>query len=356
MPFTPPSFVEIRDGILRDIRSQLPDAAIGSDSDNFIRSAAVAAAIEGLYQHQSWIFRQVFPDTADEAELLHHASQRGVVQKAAVVARGVATLTGTAGAALLIGASLKHKATGTLLTATASATIGSGGSVTVAVAAATAGAAANGLSGPCTLVSPPTGMDATVTLSTAMAGGTDLEKPEAVLARLLELMRNPPAGGSAADYRRWALEVPGVANAIVLPKRRGVATIDVCITAADGLPSAAVIATCAAWIEDRRPAGAEVFVYAPVVRTVDMRAKVELLAGFTLANVQAATATAYTEALASLSPNEALKRWRIETLLGNIAGVADRLLVTPVANVAASDDALLIGWIRPGTVTLEVMT
>ena len=355
MPFTPPSFVEIRDGILRDIRSQLPDAAIGSDSDNFIRSAAVAAAIEGLYQHQSWIFRQVFPDTADEAELLHHASQRGVVQKAAVAARGVATLTGTAGAALLTGASLKHKATGTLLTATASATIGSGGSVTVAVAAATAGAAANGLSGPCTLISPPTGMDATATLSTAMAGGTDLEKPEAVLARLLELLRNPPAGGSPADYRRWALEVPGVANAIVLPKRRGVATVDVCITAADGLPSAAVIAACASWIEDRRPATAEVFVYAPVVRTVDMRAKVELLTGFTLAGVQAATATAYTEALASLSPNEALRRWRIETLLGNIAGVADRLLVTPAANVAASDDALLIGWIRPGTVTLEAM-
>ncbi|MDF5830374.1 hypothetical protein P4233_30950 [Pseudomonas aeruginosa] len=37
MPFTVPSYDAIRNAILRDIRNQLPDAAVGSDSDNFVR-------------------------------------------------------------------------------------------------------------------------------------------------------------------------------------------------------------------------------------------------------------------------------------------------------------------------------
>ncbi|KTT63624.1 tail protein [Pseudomonas oryzihabitans] len=356
MAFTPPSYESIRDGILRDIRSQLPDADIGSDSDNFIRSAAVAAAIEGLYQHQAWIYRQIFPDTSDEAELLHHAANRGLQQKAAVAATGVVTITGTQGTSLPQGATLKHAASAVVFVSTAAVTVGASASARVPVVAQTTGAAVNGLSGAVLVTSPPLGIDAMASLSTATTGGADVESPAAMLVRLLELLRNPPAGGASYDYKRWAKEVDGVADATVLPKRRGPDTVDVVITGANGAPSDQVIAACAAHIDALRPVTAEVFVYAPLIRTVDATANIELASGYTLADVQKIAQTAYSEELSTLVPGALLKRSRIGTVLGNLAGVADYSVVTPTGNVAATDVPGAVGWIRPGTLTLGLLS
>lgn len=355
MPFQPPSYDSIRDGILRDISSLLPDADIGSDSDNFVRSAAVAASIEGLYQHQAWLYRQIFPDTADEAELLHHAGNRNIRQRTAVAATGTAQITGAPGVTLNSGSTLKHVVSGALLSATSAATIGKSGSVQVPVMAQSVGSSMNELSGAAILTSPPLGIDAQVTISSALAGGSDIESPASVLVRLLELLRNPPAGGAAYDYKRWALEVDGVASATVLPKRRGPNTVDVVITGQDGAPSDQVIAACAAHIDEVRPVTAEVFVYAPLIKTVTATAKIELASGYTLADVQAQAQVAYEEELGLLVPNAPLKRNRIGTILGNLPGVTDYLLVTPSSNVPATDVAGAVGWIRPGAITLELL-
>lgn len=355
MPFQPPSYDSIRDGILRDIRSLLPDADIGSDSDNFVRSAAVAAAIEGLYQHQSWLYRQIFPDTADEAELLHHAGNRNIRQRAAVAATGTVPITGNNGVTLDAGSVIKHVASGALLSTTEAATIGASGAQ-VAVIAQTVGVSMNGLTGPVMLTSPPLGIDAMAAINTPLAGGSDIESPASVLVRLLELLRNPPAGGAAYDYKRWALEVDGVASATVLPKRRGPNTVDVVITGEDGAPSDLVIAACAAHIEEVRPVTAEVFVYAPLIRTLNATASIELVSGYTLAEVQASAQAAYKEELNTLEPNVGFKRNRIGTILGNLAGVADYNVITPSSNVSPTDVANAVGWIRPGTLTLQVFS
>lgn len=355
MPFQPPSYDSIRDAILRDIRSLLPDADVGSDSDNFVRSAAVAASIEGLYQHQSWLYRQIFPDTADEAELLHHAGNRNIRQRAAVAATGSAQVTGTPGVTLNSGSVLKHVASGALINTSEAVTIAASGTSQVPVISQSVGASMNDVSGAAILTSPPLGIDSQVLISTPLAGGSDIESPASVLVRLLELLRNPPAGGAAYDYKRWALEVDGVASAIVLPKRRGPNTVDVVITGQDGAPSDKVITACAAHIDAVRPVTAEVFVYAPLIKTVTATAKVELADGYTLVDVQAQAQAAYDEELGVLIPDASLKRNRIGTILGNLPGVVDYLVVTPSTNVSASDVANAVGWIRPGTITLELL-
>jgi uncharacterized phage protein gp47/JayE len=94
MAFTAPALDTILQGILRDIRNLQAEADIGPDSDNYVRSAAVASAIEGLYQKLAWLYRQIFPDTADEEELLHAAGLRGVLRKDAVAATGTVALKG----------------------------------------------------------------------------------------------------------------------------------------------------------------------------------------------------------------------------------------------------------------------
>lgn len=107
MPFTVPAFSTIRDALLRDLKNQLPDAYVGPDSDYFIRATSVASAVEGLYQHQAWIVRQIFPDTADREYLELHARTRGLTRKAAVAAQGQISVAGTPGAAVPTGLTAK---------------------------------------------------------------------------------------------------------------------------------------------------------------------------------------------------------------------------------------------------------
>ena len=60
MPLSTPDFETIRGALLRDLQNLRADADVGPDSDFFVRASSVASAVEGLYQHQSWIARQIF--------------------------------------------------------------------------------------------------------------------------------------------------------------------------------------------------------------------------------------------------------------------------------------------------------
>ncbi|MFA7465526.1 MAG: baseplate J/gp47 family protein, partial [Syntrophales bacterium] len=62
---------------------------------------------------------------------------------------------------------------------------------------------------------------------TRRASETDAE----LLARLLEYIRRPPAGGNRYDYVKWALEIDYVAAAWCFPVAQGPGTVDVVIQA-----------------------------------------------------------------------------------------------------------------------------
>lgn len=83
MPFITKNAAQIRTDMLRDIKNllQLPDDKLGPDSDWYVRASSVASVAEGLYQHQGWIVRQIFPDTADAEFLYLHARLRGLTKK-----------------------------------------------------------------------------------------------------------------------------------------------------------------------------------------------------------------------------------------------------------------------------------
>ena len=57
------------------------------------------------------------------------------------------------------------------------------------------------------------------------------ETDAALLARLLDDIRRPPAGGNQYDYIKWALAVSGVAKAYCVPLGQGLGTVDVIILA-----------------------------------------------------------------------------------------------------------------------------
>ncbi|WP_338508471.1 baseplate J/gp47 family protein [Pseudomonas poae] len=355
MAFSGRSLDAILRDLLRDIRNLQAEADIGPDSDNYIRSAAVASTVEGLYQKLAWLYRQIFPDTADEEELIRMAGLRGVTRKDPVASTGSVALKGASGVTLLEGATFRHVVTGEVFSSKTNVNIGADGTASVVAEAQTPGAALNDLTGALILTSPPLGMDSAATFIGKTTGGEDQEKIESLLARYLNIIQSPPAGGATYDFERWALEVEGVAYALVIPKRRGGGTVDVVITASTGKPSAEVIAACLAHIQSQCSVFADVWVYAPTIRYVSATAKIELAAGFAMADVQAAAQKAYNILLGALKPGDTLKLSQIEAMISNLAGVLDRSVTAPAGNVKASEDPSLIGWIRPGAITLGLM-
>ncbi|TWJ11168.1 baseplate J/gp47 family protein [Geobacter argillaceus] len=140
MPFTVPTYDELLNAILTDYINQFPGADSSKGSLIYVKSAAIASAFWGLYQHQRWIADQIFPDTAATENLEHHAWIRGITRKSG-------------------------------------------------------------------------------------------ESDSALVARLLDYIRRPPAGGNKYDYVKWAMAITNVKAAYCIPSGQGVGSVDVVIVA-----------------------------------------------------------------------------------------------------------------------------
>lgn len=351
MPFTTPDYTAVREAILRDIANQLPDAAVGSDSDYAIRANAVAAAIEGIYQHQQWIARQILPDTADSDYLERWAGLYGLTRKAASLASGAIAFSGTVGAAVPIGTEART-ADNVAYLSTAAGVIGSGGSVDVAAQAVAAGTAGNADPGAAlTLTSAPVGI-ASAAVMVAMSGGAEVESNADLLARLLARIQQPPHGGAKHDYEAWARAVAGVDRAYVFPLRRGLGTVDVVPMPASGLPGAQLLADVQAYIDDVRPVTAACLVMAPTEVPVDVSATLTL-SGVSLGEVTDDINAALASYFATLGPGDTVVLTRIATLIGSVDGVTDFALSSPAANVGTTVDDTTVELATLGTVTLS---
>ncbi len=273
-----PTFEEIRAAYLRDILNLLPDAAVDPDSDHFIRATATSSAVDGLYHHQLWIARQILPDTADSEYLERHAALRGITRKPAVAAVGQLVVSGAPGAVIPAGEVVRHTLTELAFFTTAQAMIDPQGQAGVAVTAATAGAMPAFVGEPVLFVQAPAGVQGQALLT--LSGGVPAETDVELLARLLDYMRNPPGGGNVADYRRWALAVPGISRAWTIPARRGLGTVDVAVLGPQGPASAEAVAAAQAVVDANRPAACpDAWVLSPTPLLVNVTVAARLDAG-----------------------------------------------------------------------------
>ncbi len=336
MTFAVPNFETIRDRYLQAVRNQNPQAAIGPDSDHYIRASAAAAVVEDLFAHQLWLSRQSFPDLADADRMEKMANQRGLTRKPAAAATGTIVINGTAGVTVPLGQQM-FSPTGQRYETTAAQVIDN---VTATpVRALVAGAAANNPLG-LTFDAPPPG---TVSASAVTAtGGIDAESDAALLARLLLRLANPPQGGAKADYEQWALSVPGVARAYVFDIRRGPGTVDVVPMPVSGLPGAGLLTDVFNYINPLRPIGLGLTgfqVLAPTPVNVNVTAALTLAAGYTLGSVTAAVTAAIDAQFAKLAPGDTLIRSALVSAIVGVPGVLDVNLTVPAANVPAVVDA-----------------
>lgn len=352
MPYTIPGFAAIRQRMLRDAANLDPTAPQDRDSDLYVRSSATASAVSGLYDFLAWQARQLLPDTADPEYLEQHCALRGITRKAATRATGTLTLTGRTGAVVPAGTQAKDLS-GVLYRTTAGATLsGAAEAATAAVPceAVDAGALPDLDDAPVTLLAAPSGVQSAARLT--LTGGSDAEDDATLLARLLDYMRNPPSGGTAADYRRWAREVPGVADAQVYPLRQGPGTVDIVIIGPDGIPGDDVRQAAQAHIDACRPVTAKAStVYVPEALVVDFSWRIKTNGTVTLLELQPQIEELLALELNTLLPGESVILSRLQAMISNLRGVVDVAIVSPVANITPTD----LEWARLGTVTLGVL-
>ena len=344
MPYIIPTFDEIRTRQLRDVRALDADAPADADSDHYVRASATASAVSGLYDYQAWQARQIIPDTADPEYLEMHCALRGITLKQATKSTGTAALTGDAGAAVPQGTEIKA-GNGDIYLTVEEVKIGEGGTADVDVQADSVGERDDLDNAPATLTNAPTGVHGNATLT--VSGGTDIESYDSLLERLLEYMRDPPGGGNAADYRRWAKEVDGVADATVYPLRQGPGTVDIVISGADGIPGPDIVAACQAHIDEMRPATArQVTVFAPSALSVDFTVKIKSDGTRTLQEIKPDVRDVLAARIGLLRPGESLVLSKMLGAVTGIAGVADAEIAEPQGNVTAT----ALQWVTIGNI------
>ncbi|HAF6280366.1 TPA: baseplate J/gp47 family protein [Salmonella enterica] len=350
MAYLTPDAEKIRADLLRDLKNQLPDADITPDSDYFVRASSVASVAEGLYQHQAWVVRQIFPDTSDSDYLALHARTRGLKKKPPTTAKGLAGISGSPGSVLPAGSQIRGERLAVTTTADVKLTAGT---ADVPVTAVQSGVSGNlDTQVIAELVSAPMGINGRVVVK-SLVGGTDEESDGELLDRLLDIIRRPPAGGNRYDYRRWAMEVPGVSSAWVYPIRRGAGTVDIAITSAGGLASDEIIRNVQAHIDDVRPVTARnALVLSPQLRRIDFDVIVKA-EGVTMEQLRPDVERTIRDAMARIAPGQPLIRSNIETLISLLPGVTDRTIVTPAGNVIAQVDGKHLEWLLPGVISVR---
>lgn len=352
--FIVPTLEEIRASILRDYQTYYPNADTSEDSDAYARASSLAACAEGIYAHQKWLIKQFFPDTADTEFLEKHAGLRGLRRRNATYAAGKGTtISGNPDAVIAVGLQIKTE-DGRFYETTESAVISAAGSVVVAVRSLATGAAQNiktATKG--SFMAAPVGVSTDVVLNDVV-GATNAESDSSLLERLLNKIRRPAAGGNRYDYKDWALEVDGVEQAYVYPLRRGLGTVDIAITADNGVPSDDTVRRAQEYIDQERPVTAkESKVVKPDVTKVNFNIQVKI-SGVALNDIKTAINNALRDYFNGLIPGDDLIVSQCEAVVNNLIGVVDRRFIAPTANQKA-DIVNKIEWFRLGEVTVTEM-
>lgn len=223
----------------------------------------------------------------------------------------------------------------------------------VTLDAQTPGAAGNLAPGSrLTLLSPVTGIQSAAQVAEGgIKDGTDQETLDGLRERVLHRMAEPPQGGSLPDYETWALAShKAITRAWATEHEQGSGSVVVrivCDNQESPIPSAEVLAICAAYIAQRRPAGRRaVYVLPPVAAPVNYQ--IHLVPDTALVRA-AAEAELRDLHRRESRPAGTLKISHIREAVSIAAGETDNSVEAPIANVVAAPGHMLtfggIEWI-----------
>lgn len=336
--FILPDFLQGQDAdsIQAGMLSALPDEFDKSEG-GIVWDLTYPVALEKARAAQYLIpeaLRAMFPRFARGQMLDMHAENRGMARKSATYAECVLRFTGADGARVPVGAQASTVATAesaAVTFITLAAGVVSQGSCEISARARVAGAGGNAAAGSvCRLDEPITGITA-VTNPQAALGGVDEEVDAALRARITAFDAAQGANhvGSAADYRRWAMEVAGVGGAQVKSADDDSGLVTIIITDEQGQSASETL--CQAVLNHimrpddpvsrLSPINAIVEVKTPLPRPISVSAHITLI-GAALGDVKAAFEAALNAYFAG-GHDGAVRITRVGALLSGVAGVSD---------------------------------
>jgi uncharacterized phage protein gp47/JayE len=348
--------IKTQDEILTDMLSHaaslIEGLVLSAKSDAYIKYEVIASQIAGLYEYLAFIEQHVaFPVTATGEFLDKHAEEIGITRKAANKATGSLRLYGVEGSVAPIGtvvATLPDTDGSVVeLETTAVGTIEVGQTYINVAAQAKVGGISGNIMADTSLVFvlPPAGFTS-VTNPAAFTNGSDAETDDELRERYLFITTNPLGAGTESDYERWALEIPGVQSARVVG---GAGTVNVLITAADGIPSGTLIDSVLENINAVRPIGVSITVTAPTAKTQNIAVTVTVAGGYTVGAVTPYVQNVITSYINSIEIGGTFVIARLIEKLMAIAGVEDVAVTTPSTNVSAAATEMFV----EGTVTIS---
>lgn len=267
---------EIYQGLASEFQAQTGQTA-GASSELAVRFYAVAAQLYSLYVQAEWTRRQCFPQTAQGEELDKHAALRGVARRKAIRAAGTVRFFVDAAKDTDTGVSagtVCMTAAGVRFTTNADGAVPAGELYCeVPVTAVEAGTSGNVGKGTIVYMAlPPAGIAACVNPE-PLGGGQDEEGDEELRGRVLATFRRLANGANNAFYQQTAMSFDGVAAVTVLPRNRGVGTVDIVPAARGGVPDKELLDALQARFDQVREIACDVKVAAPTVESVDVSAK-----------------------------------------------------------------------------------
>jgi len=228
--------------ILARLLSYVPDNYDKSQG-SFVYDALAPVAAE-LTQATIWaqeVLRRGFAQTTFGTYLDLRAEEHGLSRIPASKATGYVTFFGDSGTVIpegtIVSTPSSELAPAVFFRTTTQAVISDAGEVSVPIEALDEGIEGNVAAGAITVLSTPIQGVARIENEQATSGGADTEDDASLLARYLEWVRNPSAGGNKADYVKWALEVAGVGSVSVVPLKYGNGTVSVAIVDKDMQPA-----------------------------------------------------------------------------------------------------------------------
>ena len=323
----------------------------GAGCDLAVRLYALAAQVYALQVQGEWVARQAFPQTAEGEYLDRHAQMRGLQRKEATPAGGVVRFRAAevAAEARVIPVGTVCMTAGLVRFETVEEGVIPAGELwaDVAVQAVIPGVGGNVAAGAIRdMAVAPTGV-ASCTNPAPCVGGNGREEDESLRARVLDTYLRLPNGANAAYYQQEALSFDRVAAACVLPRPRGIGTVDVVVAAHEGLPDGELLAELTAHFQTEREIAVDVQVRAPRTKTVDVTVRVAPADGMTFEEAAARVETALANRFTGKGLGRGVLRAELADLIYNCGGVANYELVSPNADVAAEKDVLpLLGSLK----------
>lgn len=339
MAYPVKTFDQLRADIIQEIQN-LTGLTLDDEDDAAIRADGEASVVEGLYHHQTYIQKQLFVATADEPFLYIHAKRLDCPRNGGSKASGRIKAISNTPVTIPVGTKVTDGKGHYWLTLYKE-TLTANKPQEIQVIAGFEGMSWNFDGEQLLWVSPLPGVAALVDVI-EISAGVDVEDVEAWRQRMMEKEALGLIRDRETDIRRVVKDVPGVADVFTFPKRRGLGSLDVAITAAGNppnSPSSALLALVQTALDEYAGFWSDVRAYEPTKEYLNIY--VEYSGTANKSDVEQVVQ----DYMNYLKPAESYIASTLVSRIKDISGITD-VQVTPNLNHTPTLNNLMTGWLR----------